>query len=219
MFKKRCENCESKINKKYNFCPNCGMQLEKNEKDYGLIGETNNHQEINSPETLLPGFGSGMLDKMLSSAMKMLEKEIKTMNKETSRESEIIPPRNMQLYVNGKKINLGQPAKTTQKTQKEISKTNDKFPMPDQSTIIKAKNLPRQETSSSMKRINNKIVYELDATGTKTLDKILINKLEQGYEIKMFTKNKVLTKNINIALPLNSYSLRQEKLFLEFEGK
>jgi len=225
MFKKHCKKCSEKIDRKFEFCPYCGNPVYKkqNKENYGLLG-------IDDQENLEPssgfdlGLGAGVMDKMLASAMKMLEKEMRGLQKQENNNMNTrktnIPKTNFQLHLNGKKINLGnleQPTNTSQRRTPQ--KTQEKLPMPSEETIMKAIKLPRKEAETKLKRLGNKVVYEVEAPGTRAMDKILINKIEGGIEIRIFTKDKVLTKNITIKLPLIAYYLKKQKLFLEFQNK
>jgi len=231
MFKKKCKKCEQEISKKFKFCPNCGFSTTRhNEKDYGLLGIDDSEEQ----NTMVPGlgtFGGGMLNKMIGSLMKSLEKEMqKSMNDAGNTKKVENSPKiknNLQLYVNGEKVDLGEmlPGQikkiNVNKTMKQpISEApTSKLPMPSEELLIKSSKLPRKEAKHNLKRLSNKVVYEIEAPGIKSLDQILINKLEEGVEVRLFTKTRVLTKNINITLPLVAYSLKKDKLFLEFQTK
>ncbi len=243
MFKKKCKKCNYEISRKFKFCPSCGSSTKKtNEKDYGLLGLDDEEKQNNLlPE--LGAFGGNMLNKMLGSAMRMLEKEMqKEMNGNLRNQKNLEDIENqprvkshLQLYINGKKVDLGEmqpgqikrinvnklgnrPVQPIQGILDQEAPTS-KLPMPDEELLIKSSKLPRQEAKHRLKRLSNKISYEIDAPGIKSLDQILINKLEEGVEVRLFTKDKVLTKNINLSLPLTAYSLRKQKLFLEFQTK
>jgi hypothetical protein len=230
--KKKCDHCKSNVAKKFDFCPYCGHSLVSRaeaKKQYGLLGK-NDQPDINELSPGLGGIGGiggGMLDKMLKGAIKMLEKEmqkeIKNMDKNMSKNPNNIPtlPKNFQLYINGKKVNISpQTTPTTIKRHKRLRKKqeSEELPMPTEKTILSAKKLPRKEAKSELKRISNKVVYEIEAP-IASLEKVLINKVEEGYEIRVFTKSAVLTKNIQITLPLIAHYLKNKKLFLEFEDK
>jgi len=228
MFKKNCKKCDHEISRSFKFCPSCGQPTKKiNEKDYGLLGLSDSEEQQMIPE--LGTFGGGMLNKMIGSLMKSLEKEMQKSMEELGTQE---PMKNkspvkshLQLYVNGKKVDMGE------MTPGQVKKINvnrageqqnpptSKLPMPDEELLIKSAKLPRKEAEHILKRFDDKIIYEIEAPSIKSLDQILINKLEEGIEIRLFTKNKVLTKNINLALPLTAYSLEKEKLFLEFQTK
>ena len=52
MFKKRkCDNCEEKIDKDFNFCPHCSAPLneELDGEDRGLLGKTDSVEELHLP--------------------------------------------------------------------------------------------------------------------------------------------------------------------------
>lgn len=225
MFRQRCKRCDSKSSKKFQFCPNCGypFKRDQNKQEYGLLGESDQSEM----DEMLGGLGGGIFNKILSGAIKMLEKEMqKEINQMHKQEREIkpknqnIPKTNFQLYVNGKKINIGEGIEMPPQMNVNKEKPSKKaLPTPSAKIISESKNLPRIETETLLKRLPDKIVYELEAEGVKDLNQILVNKLEEGIEIKMFTKDKVLYKNLSVSLPLIAYYLKKQKLFLEFDPK
>ena len=76
MFKKKCEECGESISKKYEFCPYCGEQSEDsdNQEHYGLLGTDDSEEVFQEP---ILGFNSPIINKLLSGAMRMLEKEMR----------------------------------------------------------------------------------------------------------------------------------------------
>lgn len=220
MFKKKCPRCERKINKSYDYCPYCGNNL-SNKGDYGLLGK-NDFEEINQQNLL----GGSFMDKLFSTAMNMVEKQMKQMSNNPSNfqnqklpQNPGFPPNtNFRLVINGKEVKLPQQINTVQQTQKPAptNKTPIKLSKEKLSRFAK---LPKQEPKSNIKRINGKIIYEISIPGVKNIEDILINKLESSIEIKALSKDKVYSKNLNINLPIKGYRLFEENLILELEGK
>ncbi len=93
------------------------------------------------------------------------------------------------------------------------------FPAPSEKILAESAKLPRKEARTELKRLANKIVYSIEAPGIHSFERVLINQLEEGVEVKIFAKDMVLFKKIAISLPLLAYSLKNEKLFLEFQSK
>ena len=218
MFKQKCPKCNEKISKKYDFCPFCGLSLkkEKEKEDYGMLGANDDIEgEMNN---MFNSFGGGMLNKMLSGAMKMLEKEMQKEMKNIEKKEIKVPNSNFQLYINGKKVNLNEDFQEKKGFKKE--KINQKeLPTPSEKIIKNSIKLPREEAKSKLTRISNKVIYEIEAPGIKNMESILIRKLEDSVEIRIFTKNKVLNKNLTVKLPLIKYYLEKERLYLEFQCK
>lgn len=224
MFGKKCRRCNRRISRKFEFCPFCGNNARgrNDEEEYGILGKDDNVNDVFGSISA----GGGIWDKMLGNAMKMLEKEMSSIHN-AQKKPAYTPKQKMklQLYINGRKINLPQfedefgkgfenlPEEPTKK------KLRRNLPVPSEETIRAAANLPRKEAKTKITRLSNKIIYEIEAAGADSIDKVLINKLEDGFEVRIFTKNMVLTKNIALKLPLVAYYLEQQKLFLEFRGR
>lgn len=227
MFKKRCQNCEKKIDRSFDFCPYCGVPS-SNPKKYGLLGKTDNPQELNNfiqPKQELGGFTGNIMEKMLGSAFKMLEKEMGNLNKQEKnfeameKEFQKMPMKtNLQLFINGKRVNLPEFQSNMTKENKP-KQTKQKMPEISEETLKKSFNLPRKEAKSKLTRHKEKIIYELDTPGLDAVDKVLINKLEDSIEIKAYTPKAVYYKTLPIKFPLMQYSINPQegKLFLEFK--
>ena len=215
MFKKRtCKNCGEKINENYKFCPHCGSTYNDfDEGQWGMLGKNDLIPEIHQPSNLLGGLNQGMLGKMFNSAMRVLEKE---MQKEM-KDAKNLPHRtNMRLMVNGKEIPLNNLNK------KEIPEKKLKTKIPNQFSEESSKKfskLPKQEPKTNIRRLSNKVIYEIEMPDVKSSKDISIIKLESSIEIKAIGKNHAYLKRIPINLPIIDYIFSKEKLTLELGVK
>ena len=212
MFKKKCSKCNAKIDKKFDFCPYCGNSFKSNynNEDFGFLGK-NDFVESGGQGM----FGGSFIDKMMNSAMKMIQEQMKDLPNELNQNSQgNFPKSNMKIkfMVNGKEVPLNQnqqPKQQPQKIKPQISEEKAK-------QIAK---LPRKEPKTKMKRLSGKLIYELNLPGVKDIQDILINQLENSIEVKAITPKIVYSKAININLPILRYSLIKELLILEFQVK
>jgi len=217
MFKKKtCKRCKEKINEKFDFCPHCGNPLnEKSDEDYGMLGKNDfiPEQEM-FQNNLFGGLNGKILNKMLGGAMKMLEKEMQ-------REIQGQPTKdktNFELYINGKRINPKN-IKVTRKPlqQKQIIKTPAPIIPPEK--LKNFSKLPKKEPTTNVRRLSDKVVYEIEIPGVKSIKDIQIVKLENSIEIKAVAKDTAYNKIIAIDLPIQRYKLDKEKLILELDVK
>ena len=215
--KKFCDNCKEKIKASYEFCPTCGNPLKTNsKKKYGMLGKRDN---IDGSQNMFEGMGGlsgGILNKMMGSAMKMLEKE---MNKEFGMQN----PQNknsktktkIKLMINGKEVTPKMGIKEGLKKDKikrlpiEFSKDN----------LNKFKKLSKKEPKTKVRRIGDKLTYELEIPGVKSINDVAISKMEEGIEIKAVADKKAYFKNIQINLPLMKYVLSKGTLSLELDTR
>ena len=221
MSKKKCPRCKEKIKNSYEFCPSCGFPLQKNSKNkHGLLGkndyvEEDNFSPINSG---FGGFSGKIIDKMLGNFIKIVEKEIiKGINEPKSPKNFPLSNTRIKLMINGKEVtpNIGIPKKQT------IEKTNSKkLPIEfSKENLKKFKKMKKVEPSTSVRRIGDKLTYELRIPGVKSINDISISKMEEGIEIKAVGNKKAYSKNINIDLPLLKYMLSKGILSLEMDTK
>lgn len=218
MFKrKECKNCKRKINSDYLFCPYCGFSSESKKENWGMLGKS----DSNVPEQMsfLSGniLNNGMLGKMLNSAMKMLEKE---MRNQGSISTEGLTGKNFELIINGKKIdpkNIKVSKTPVPKLIQEPKKKSFANPF-SQRNMEKVSKLPKENPSTNIRRLSDKIIYELDVPGVKSIKDVSIVPLENSIEIKAISKDKLYSKLIPINFPIINYSLNSEKLILELDS-
>ncbi len=204
--KKACPKCDEKIKDSYDFCPFCGCDLrnpEKEMRDYGLLGKNNNVEGL----PLIGGGNMGFTDKMIGSLMnglfKALDREMKSAFKENAEESSV------ETLPNGIRIHFGIPKQEPKKRQSnKVSITAEQ--------VKKMSGLPRIEAKSSVRRLSDKIIYELEAPGIESVQDVFVSKVESGYEVKAIGKKKVYVNNLPVNLPLKGYAINNTGLVVEF---
>lgn len=211
MFRKKCKNCKNSISKNFEFCPYCGHPIknQNNNENWGMLGKN----DIAGTGTGMGfPFESGIFNKMLNNAMKMLEKEMQNANNQ----NENLSKRNFQLYINGKKINLNSNETPIKNTNKKTKIKSIKLP---KNILKNFAKLPKHSPETSIRRLSDKIIYEIKMPGVSSLNNISITKLENSIEIKAIGKNKAYYKVIKIELPIIYYNLERGKLILELPAK
>jgi hypothetical protein len=227
--KKKCNNCNRKIEKDFEYCPYCAKPLHK--KDYGLLGKDDYLGGLNEviPNNFGGMLGSSFIEKMMSNAIKMVEREMQkgVLQENNLRRTRVNKnlPGNFELFINGKKVSLpgniegiqieNMPA-TIDENKKSSSKS--KIPKVSEETMQKSAKLPRKEAKSHLIRTSDKVIYELDTPGLLSLNHVLVNKLENSIEIKAYTDKAVYFKTLPVKLTLMQYSLKEDKLVLEFKA-
>ena len=200
----KCERCNKKINEAFNFCPYCGNDLidpEEEMKDFGMLGKNDILEENIQEEFASANLGitDKLIGSLVNSLMKNLDKQFK--------ELENTEIKNMP---NGIKIRIGstvsQPAKEPRTVRKIV--TEDQ--------IRRMTELPRSNAKARIRRLSDKVVYELKTPGLESAQDVFISKSESGFEIKAIGKNKVYVKNLPINLPLKGFSITDNKLLVEF---
>ncbi len=231
MFGKRpCSSCSKKFEGKYSFCPYCGNPVGKKAEEYGMLGTDDIMQQ--NPglfDSFFSGMGNGVLNKMLGNTMKMLEKELekemKNQKKEVAGEEVNSPQRtNFEIIINGKRVDpnsirFSQKIIPTHGKVQKAEKTGKKSASMSVESMKKMSKMPRQEPSTSIRRLSNKVIYEIEIPGVKSIGDISITKLENSIEVKALAKDKAYSKLIPINLPILNYELSDGKLTLELDAK
>jgi HSP20 family molecular chaperone IbpA len=220
MFKKKlCTKCGNKIREKHDFCPYCGNQLKNNQEEEGMLGKndlTNEFEQFSN--SLFGGVGGKIIGGMLGRTMKMLEKEMQNQNS--------APRTNFELIINGKRIDpknikVSHQPMQRQMTGQQTKKVIQKIPLQNLSekNIKKISTLPKQEPTTNIRRLADKVIYEIEIPEVKSIEDVSINQLENSIEIKAIASEKVYVKQIPINLPIINYELSQGKLILELGVK
>jgi len=212
MFKKRkCKNCKRKINNSYDFCPHCGDSSNENPQDWGMLGKADTANEFEQfSNSLFGGVGGKIIGGMLGKTLKMLEQE---MQKEFQSKTPT-PGKNFELIINGKRIDPKN-IKVSHPTQ-VIRKPRKILPNISNEALKKISTLPKKEPLTNIRRLAEKVIYEINMPGVNSLKDISIIKLESSIEIKAIANKKAYFKVIPINLPIINYKFLDEKLILEF---
>ncbi len=206
MLKQKCPNCAKKIEKKYHFCPWCGKSIKqhKEKEEFGLLGRTDriDNQEAFTPKTQQLPFN---LDKIMGGLIKQIERELSSSNNENG------IPRGFNI-----KIQTGNP------NQQGIMTQTPEKKMPIQNIseeeTSRRQTLPKQEAESKVKRLSDKIIYEINVPGIKNKEDIIITKLEQGFEIKAYTKDYCYIKTIPLQIEIIGFTIKDNKLIVELKS-
>jgi len=120
----------------------------------------------------------------------------------------------IKLMINGKEI-------TPKKNKNDFDKKNTKFLPIDFSkdNLKKWKELSKEEPKSNIKRVDNKINYEIEIPEVRSIQDVSIIKLENSLEVRAVGEKKAYIKKIPIDLPLKKYSLLKGLLTLEMDAE
>lgn len=228
MINKKCPKCGKKIKRSYDFCPYCGYDIkkEKDQKDYGFLGKDDFF-------TSEPKFGMGLpggLGKIFNNLMSQIEREFQNMDRKIGQERKSKKkPKSRGISINistgtGKKPEIkvrGYGPGFKKKKVKKKSKEKKKIEKPkiSKKKAKKIAKLPREEAETEVRRLSDKIIYEIKLPGVKSIENIGINKLENSIEIKAVGEDKVYFKLLPVSLPIKNYKLKNGKLILELKQK
>jgi HSP20 family molecular chaperone IbpA len=228
MFGKRvCGNCKEKVSDRYSYCPYCGYMFGKKKGDYGMLGASDEASEMNEVDSMFGGLGGNMLNRMFSNAMKMLEKEFEREFRGQNLQG--VPKTNFEIIINGKRIDPNQikfaqkilPGPDAMNSRSEAGPKTVKKKTPEMSvsSLKKMSKLPKKEPATSIRRLSNKVIYEIEIPGVNSIEDLSITKLENSIEIKALAKDRAYSKRIPLNLPILNYELSDGKLILELDAK
>ena len=192
-----CPACEEKINQKFSFCPYCGLNLinpEEYQREFGILGKNDALDMPNHAQNI--GITDKVIGSLLNSLMKNIDQQFRELEKEGN------------TFQNGIKIKIGVPRQVAKpkKTEKTMSEEQ----------LKKMTAFPRTVAKTTMRRLSDKVIYELAVPGVKSPQDIFISKLESGYEIKAIGEKKIFVNNLAVNLPIQGYAIDNDKILIEF---
>ncbi|PJE81740.1 hypothetical protein COU58_00975 [Candidatus Pacearchaeota archaeon CG10_big_fil_rev_8_21_14_0_10_32_42] len=203
---KKCDVCRENVKGKYNFCPHCGSQIKETKDAWGMLGKNDGNFE---KPGVFENIGDKLINKMITNTFKILEKE---MQKNMSSRNQKFPQPKVKLMINGREIS----PKDAKMVKKDV---NTKF-LPiefSEVNLQRWKKVKKKEPKSTLKRVEDKIEYEVEVPGVKSIKDISIVKLENSLEVKAVGDKTGYLKRIPINLPLKKYSLVKGILTLELD--
>ena len=219
MFRKsKCNKCGKKISENFEFCPFCGKPKTGNsQEDWGMLGKRDFEETENT-------FGLPMgFNKIFNHLMKTLGQIEETKQFEDKKNTNQFRTGGISISISTSgnlppKIKIN-PIGNNQIIAEEKIKKN-------QTPIdVKTKNLkgfstlPKVEPETKIRRVSDKVIYEINLPGVNLEKDISITKLENGIEIKAVSKEKAYEKNISINLPIIRKNFSKGKLTLELDVK
>ncbi len=219
MFKKnKCSKCGKNVEDRYSFCPYCGSRVleSDDDEDWGMLGKNDTMPSMN--EVRLPMGLNSIFNSLMKNLSKELDEQLKSNLNESATPKKIDKNGisiSISTFGNGppkiKVTQMGGKPKVVQENKKEKFK---------QSIFTKEKTkefsgLPREEPETNVRRLSDRVIYELEMPEVKSIENVSIIKLENSIEIKAVGKKKAYAKIIPISLPIKDYELSDGKLILE----
>jgi len=209
MLKRNCPACAKKIERKFNFCPYCGVSFKaRNEQaNFGMLGRDDSSGKIGRPEPKMP-FG---LNGIMNSLIKQLESQLGNMDLGDGRNGGL--PKNVKIRV-ARGPNLGM----NQVVRKVPDRKIVEVPEVSDAENERRMGLPKVEVESKVKRLGDTIIYEIDAPGIRKKDDVVLTELASGLEIRAYSKDKCYMKFIPLKVEVVEYYVEKEKVVVEIKG-
>lgn len=201
--KKSCPSCGKKMGKNFNFCAHCGVsfRVKEEQENYGMLGRSDAVDPLHGMK--LP-FG---FNKLVRSLVKQLEQQMQQVDG------------NQDMMPKGFKINIvtGRP-----KTREIIGSEPVKVESVMEEVMSPEKQrraaLPRIEAESRLKRLSDRIIYEITAPEVKSKADIELRVLAGGMEVKAYAADKCYVKSIPFASDVLAYGVKGGKVYVELKA-
>ena len=229
MFRKKkkikCVRCGKKIEKKFDFCPYCGYSLKENGKDEFKDFTREFEKAMKMPFFVKFPFRQivKQLEKQIDSQMRIIDKDIEKQKIDPSMMKRIpISGINIKISSGGEPrvIRIGNLGKleAIEHGKKPSSKgiIEKKGKSLEKIKVARFAKLEKTEPKTKVRRLTDRVVYEISVPGVKSVKDVAIIRLENSIEIKALAKDKAYFKLIPISLPIKDYTIKDEKLIIEF---
>jgi len=205
----KCPRCNGKMSKKHNFCPHCGLSMRGGEKFFE------------------PAFNLGLpfpFNSIFKQLEKQIEREMRSLDKNMDKsllDSEDPMPllQGLTIKIDSSdgnpviKVSSMEPRKGATAKPKDTVGLRGKM---DEKKAEEISKLPKEEPQTSVRRLSDKVIYELDLPGVSK-ENIIVTKLQNSIEIKAFSKDRVFFKLIPVSMPILNSKLEEGKLILELK--
>ena len=78
--------------------------------------------------------------------------------------------------------------------------------------------MKRVDAKSTLRRLPEGIIYEIDTPGVRTVKDVVITKLEESMEVKVYTDEKCYVKSIPIKMDVVEFSVQENKVLLKLQN-
>lgn len=147
---------------------------------------------------------------------KELQQNMRVQN--SAKNNENIPRTKFRLMINGKEVNLNDGTLIKKNPPKKEPLKKDNFNEFTEEQNERFSKLKKIMPESHLKRIDDKIIYEIELPGVDSLKDTSIIQLEDGIEIRALSEKKAYLKRVPLNLSILNYYLSKNLLILEFKG-
>lgn len=227
----KCARCGKQIEKKFDYCPYCGFSLKEKERRKDEFKDLTRDFE---KAMKMPFFVKFPFRQIVKQLEKQIDAQMRVIDKDIEKQKQNIDINKMKkIPVSGISIKIssggGEPQvvkignlgnlgnvgsgnvkktpikKIIEKKGKGLEKTK----------ISKFAKLEKTEPEAKVRRLTDRIVYEISVPGVKSVKDVAITRLENSIEIKALAKDKAYFKLIPISLPIKNYVIENEILIIE----
>ncbi len=206
MLKRKCPACAKKIERKFNFCPYCGVSFKAgdDQTNFGMLGRNDSGERVQE-ELKLP-FG---LNGIMNTLIKQLEGQLGNMDMGNGQGL----PKNVKI-----RVARGPMPGMNQVVRKVPERKIVNMPVVSDEENVWRAGLPKVEGESRVKRLGDSIIYEIETPGVKKKSDVVLTELATGLEIKAYSKDKCYVKFIPLKVEVVAYYVEKEKVVVEIKG-
>jgi hypothetical protein len=155
------------------------------------------------------------LDKLMNSLMKQLSKEFNNMgeSKEFNNSQKIPRGFKIQISSGNPQVKDIHPQQIRRIQRKPIQKEEIS-----EKEMKRRSKLPKEEAESNVKRLSDRLIYEINVPDVKLKEDVVVTKLEDSVEVRAYSKNKCFFKIIPLKVEIIGYALKDDKLLLELKN-
>lgn len=216
LFKKKCSDCKKKVNKKFSYCPWCGYSFDNNtraapsEQDWGMLGNNDKSAKIENQVKLPFGFNG-----IINTLMKQIEKDLANIDPNAVEGSSMPNKFKIQISTGAPKVQVVNQNNNENVVEKQIKEPVE---IVSEQERKRRAGLERIDAKSTIRRLPEGVVYEIETPGVKSNKDVIFTKLEKSLEIKAYSQDKCYVKIIPMKVEILGIVVKNEKIFLKVKG-
>jgi hypothetical protein len=183
----------------------------KNQKksDYGMLGVNDSVQQ----DLKLPWGLNGVFNQL----MKQVEKELSQIDPSVQKGG---MPKGFKIQISsGKPVvkQIGMPVRNPEKKEEPKLFPEEDVKISRKESARRSK-LPKVSAESNVRRLPEAIVYEISAPGVSSKKEVVLSKLEEGFEVRAYSKDKCYVKTIPLKVEILHWEVEKGKVFVELKN-
>jgi len=226
MFDKKIKcSCGKKVSKKFEFCPHCGRNIQEK-----VSYEKQRDKQVDAiMKDFEKAFDMPFIMKFpFESLVKKMVKDIDKQFQEY--DQELVKENNPKVVRTGLSISINQNAEgepiikvrqlggnNVQFKDESITEKTKNLPKIREKESGKFSQLPKQEPETTVRRLTDRIIYELSLPGVKNEKNVFIDKLQKSIEVRAFSDKQAYFKLIPVPFSVKNWRLEKERLILELK--
>lgn len=229
MFTKKIKcSCGKKIDKKFEFCPYCGRDVQRR-VNYEKARDQQVDAMMKDFEKAfnVPGLMKFPFESLVKKMVKDIDKQFQECDEDLAKDSPRVIKTGLSISINSspdgepvikvRQLGGNNVQFKDESMNNELKEKEKKLPRIQDKQVEQISKLPKQEPETTVRRLTDRIIYEISLPGVKNNKNLFIDKLQNSIEVRAFSDKQAYFKLIPVPFLIKNWKLDNEKLILELK--